>query len=66
MTVARWGDCRDGAEVRLYRLEGAGHTVPGGRGHRFPKLMRRILGETNKDIDAATVLWDFFQAHAAP
>jgi polyhydroxybutyrate depolymerase len=64
VTVTRWADCQDGAEVQLYRLDGAGHTVPGGPGHRFPRLMRRILGETNNDIEASEVLWGFFRGHA--
>jgi polyhydroxybutyrate depolymerase len=63
VTVTRWADCQDDTEVQLYRLDGAGHTVPGGPGHRFPRLMRRLLGETNQDIDASEVLWGFFRGH---
>jgi polyhydroxybutyrate depolymerase len=54
-----WTDCRDGAEVILYRLEGGGHTWPGGA----PCLPDFIIGKVCKDFDATAAIWEFFDAH---
>jgi len=54
--------CRAGAEVIFYRLDGAGHTWPGGKQYLSPWL----VGTTNRDIDASEVLWQFFAAHPMP
>lgn len=41
---------------RLVTLEDGGHTVPTKRGR-----MPRILGPTNRDIEAAELIWEFFR-----
>ena len=48
--------------VTLLLVHGAGHTLPA-RDATFPSL----LGRTNHDVDAATLIWRFFQdqAHVA-
>ncbi len=53
--IFEWQDCR-GAPVSLIRVEGGGHTWPGGR----PYLGRRLIGEVSNDIDASEVIWRFF------
>lgn len=50
--------CGQAAEVILYRVDGAGHTWPGGGW-----LPRWLTGETNREIDASALMWDFFRAH---
>lgn len=50
-----WSECR-GAPVQLLRVEGGGHTWPGGR----PYLGRRLIGEVSRDIDANVEIWRFF------
>ena len=46
--------CR--APVVLYRVEGGGHTWPGA-----PTILpRRLVGTTNRDIDANREIWRFF------
>jgi len=52
---------RNGAEVVLWVLEDGGHTWPGGQASRFEVLMR--VGNTNRDISASKLLWEFFQRH---
>ena len=47
------------APVVLYRLEGGGHTWPGG-GH----IARWFVGATNRNIDASSVMWEFFRDHS--
>jgi polyhydroxybutyrate depolymerase len=57
-----WADCQDGAAVALYRLEGGGHTWPGGSQY----LPDFIIGQTCRDFDATTETWKFFAAHPKP
>lgn len=51
--------CVCGADVRLFRLIGAGHTWPG---VEIP-FLEPVLGQTNEDIQASAELWSFFEAH---
>jgi polyhydroxybutyrate depolymerase len=50
-----YGNCRNGAEVALWKLSGAGHGWPGAE----PK-MEVLLGPATKVIDANTEVWRFF------
>jgi len=50
-------DCDRGAEVRFFKLIGAGHTWAG---VELP-MQELILGETNEDIQASFELWKFFR-----
>jgi polyhydroxybutyrate depolymerase len=47
-----------GARVRLLRIEGGGHTWPGGAQY----LPMAWIGPTNRDIDASETIWRFFKA----
>jgi polyhydroxybutyrate depolymerase len=49
-------DCR-GARMRLLRIEGGGHTWPGGM-QFMPSLM---IGPVNRDVDAGQAAWSFFK-----
>jgi polyhydroxybutyrate depolymerase len=49
-----------GAGVRLLRIEGGGHTWPGG-----PPVGRRV-GRVTRDIDASRAMLDFFDRHPPP
>ncbi len=51
--------CRKGAMVRLYRIDGGGHTWPGG----YQFLPKKAIGETNRSWDASQAIWDFFMKH---
>lgn len=50
----------DRTEVVAYRVEGGGHTWPGGneRTARF--------GKQSRDIDASETIWEFFRKHSRP
>jgi len=50
---------RDGSEVALVRLDGGGHTWPGGAQY----LPETLVGRVCRDFDATAVVWDFFKAH---
>jgi len=54
--------CRDGREVVLYAIDGAGHAWPGG----VSALPETAVGPTTRQLDATRVIWDFFMAHPAP
>jgi polyhydroxybutyrate depolymerase len=61
--VTRYEDCEAGAAVRLYAVEGGGHTWPGARER---KRIRHIVGATSYDIDASEIIWEFFEAQRLP
>ena len=52
-----YSNCREGAEVSLWKLTGAGHVWPGGK----QNYMERLLGPSTDIIDANTEMWNFFK-----
>ena len=52
-----WGPCREGSEVVLWKLTGAGHVWPGGTRDYLP----RLLGPGTTLVDANREMWRFFQ-----
>ncbi len=55
-TCERYEGCREGTEVELCRIDGGGHTWPGG-----PSLPQ--FGSTSADISASEAMWRFFSGH---
>lgn len=51
--------CADGSAVVLYRVEGGGHTWPGGAQY----LPKAVVGTVCRDIDATSEIFDFFAKH---
>lgn len=60
LSVRRLADtnCAENADVILYIIEGGGHTWPGGK-----HLVESIAGRTTDEINATSVMWDFFVQH---
>jgi len=56
-----YGKSKDGAQVVFYRIEGGGHVWPGG-----PKLQEVVLGKVTREIDASTLIWEFFSQFTIP
>jgi polyhydroxybutyrate depolymerase len=54
-----YGKGQGGTEVVLYKIEGGGHTWPGGPQY-FPQF---LIGRVCRDVNATQVIWDFFKAH---
>ena len=54
--------CRDGTEVALWQLTGAGHVWPGGE----PNFLQRLLGPGTDVIDANEEIWRFFRRYHLP
>jgi polyhydroxybutyrate depolymerase len=57
-TVSRYRGA-SGSEVLFYRVDGAGHTWPGGRQY----LPAALVGSTTRTFSASGVIVDFFAAH---
>lgn len=57
--ATRYTGCANDVEVAFYTLIGGGHTWAGS-GVPIPRL---IAGETNTDIEASAVMWEFFQRY---
>lgn len=56
-TIKTFGGGKDGAEVVLVVIDGAGHTWPG----REPVL--RYLGRSTRNVSANDLMWRFFEKH---
>jgi polyhydroxybutyrate depolymerase len=54
-------DCANGTEVRLFSIEGGGHTWPGGPQY----LPVRVVGRASKELDMSEELWKFFSRQPA-
>jgi len=52
-----WSDCAGGTKVGFVRLDGAGHTWPGGSQY----LPRFLVGEVNRDLDGARWIEGFLE-----
>jgi polyhydroxybutyrate depolymerase len=57
--VHDWPSCATGAAVRLVRIEGGGHTWPGGRAY----LPRFLVGAVCRDFEAVPLIFEFFARH---
>jgi polyhydroxybutyrate depolymerase len=57
-----YANCLDPADIVYYRIEGMGHTWPGG----VSLLPETVVGKTSDLMDATQTLWDFFQDHPKP
>lgn len=58
VTRIEYPDCAGNAAVVLYRIEGGGHTWPGGG-----PLPEWFVGRTSSGVDATAVMWKFFREH---
>jgi polyhydroxybutyrate depolymerase len=47
------------ADVVFYSIQGGGHSWPGGKA-----MPRMVVGETNHEINATRLIWDFFKEHS--
>jgi polyhydroxybutyrate depolymerase len=61
VTRIQYGNCAQGAAVVLYRVQGGGHSWPGGK-----PLPQSLVGPTSRSIDASRLMWAFFREHPLP
>jgi polyhydroxybutyrate depolymerase len=57
VTGETWSNCREGADVVFYTVEGGGHSWPGSD---MPAAI------TTQDINATDAIWEFFAEHPMP
>ena len=62
VTLTKYDKCSGAAVVELYTISGEGHEWPGGP--QMPKRLTRELGPQSDAVDAANLMWSFFQAHS--
>ena len=55
-----WSGGQRNTAVALYKVIGGGHTVPGDQ----DPFLEHLRGNTNRDIKAMEVLWQFFKTNA--
>ena len=53
-----YSNCADNADMILYTVSRGGHSWPGGK-----PLPEWLVGRTNNEINASSVMWDFFVHH---
>jgi polyhydroxybutyrate depolymerase len=63
VTLFSYTHCRQGVEVRFYRISNGGHTWPGAK---EPAASLAGPGLTSQEIDVSRILWDFFRTHRLP
>jgi polyhydroxybutyrate depolymerase len=59
VTRVSYRGCSEGGDVVLLRVNGGGHTWPGGSS----VLSVGIAGKVSREFNANTVMWEFFKAH---
>ena len=52
-----------GNAVIAYEIQGAGHTEPS-RDAKMNRLLKRVQGNQNNDIEMAVTIWDFFKTRS--
>lgn len=65
-TRVTYGPCKDGIEVVLWKLTGAGHVWPGGASDYLDRMLgsqSKILGPPTDVIDANTQMWKFLSRY---
>lgn len=60
VTVRRWPGGTPQGDVEFYRVDGGGHTWPGGAQY----LPVALIGPTSHTFDATEAIWSFFARHA--
>jgi len=61
VTRLEYTNCADDAAVVLYRVQGGGHSWPGGK-----PMPEWFVGPTSRSIDATSLMWAFFREHRLP
>ncbi len=59
-SVRAWAGATPQSDIEFWRIEGGGHTWPGGLQYAPP----RLIGPTSSTFDASALIWRFLSAHA--
>jgi polyhydroxybutyrate depolymerase len=58
VTIRNFQECQPRGALKVYAIDGGGHTWPGGRQY----LGKRIIGNTSREIKACDEIWEFFRS----
>lgn len=58
VSVTTYISCNSRGALKFYKIEGGGHTWPGGKQY----LGKRWIGNTSREINACDEIWDFFSS----
>jgi len=61
VSLIRFAECEQGAEVLFYRIDGSGHTVPSLKSRDGREW--RLAGSPNRDIEASVEVWSFLKKY---
>jgi polyhydroxybutyrate depolymerase len=61
VSILQYGNDDSVNEVKFYKIQGGGHTWPGGRQY-LPKI---IIGPVCRDFDGNQAIWSFFEKHVS-
>jgi polyhydroxybutyrate depolymerase len=65
VTVINWTGCRNGADIRFYKVVGGGHQIPALARAANP-MSEQKFGLQNHDIEAAEEIWAFVRRFSLP
>ena len=63
--IIRWNECKDGAAVAYYRING-GHQPPSSSTGAVDALAAIVLGPRRSGLDAPEEIWSFFKRFGGP
>ena len=63
--VFTWTDCKGGSELVFYRMNGAGHGLPG-RSRDKSETAERLGGKSSNDFDSSEETWAFVKRFSLP
>jgi len=58
VSIEEYTNCNDRGSLVLYKIEGGGHTWPGGRQY----FGERLIGKTSQEFVACDVIWNYFKS----
>ena len=58
VNIRRFQSCEPRGALKVYEIQGGGHTWPGGKQY----LSKRLIGNTSREINACDEIWDFFSS----
>lgn len=58
VSITSYSNCETGGALKFYKINGGGHTWPGGKQY----LGKRLIGKTSREINACDEIWAFFSS----
>lgn len=58
VSITTYTNCETGGALKSYKINGGGHTWPGGKQY----LGKKLIGNTSREINACDEIWDFFSS----